>query len=70
MTTAKMKNGGPAFPSTLTDDTLHVPGMTLRDYFAAQAMQGYTAGKYDLYPHEKAEKAYKIADRMLEERAK
>ena len=70
MTTAKMENGGPAFPSTLTDDTLHVPGMTLRDYFAAQAMLGYIAGKYDLYPYEIPMKAYKIADAMLEERAK
>jgi|DEB19_MinimDraft_3_1074340.scaffolds.fasta_scaffold00018_50 hypothetical protein len=31
--------GGPAFPSTMTDDTLHVPGMTLRDYFAVHSTQ-------------------------------
>jgi hypothetical protein len=33
--------GGPAFPSTMTDDTLHVPGMTLRQYAAIKAMQGF-----------------------------
>lgn len=70
MTTAKMKKE-PAFPSSHTDiNGLPVQGMTLRDYFAAQAMQGYIAGQYDLYPHEKAEEAYKIADLMLEERVK
>ena len=31
------KDGGPAFP------TPFVPGMTLRDYFAAKAMQGLIA---------------------------
>jgi len=70
MNTAKMENGGPAFPSTLTDDTLHVPGMILRDYFAAQAMLGCIAGQYNSSPREKVEIAYKIADMMLEERAK
>jgi len=44
--------------------------MTLRDYFAAKAMQGYIAGDYDAYPHEVAQKAYEIADAMLEEQAK
>ena len=37
------ETGGPAFPSTLTDDSLHVEGMTLRDYFAAKAMQSVYA---------------------------
>ena len=70
MTTAKMKKEL-AFPSSHTDtNDVPVRGMTLRDYFAAQAMQGYIAGKYPLYPHEKAEEAYKIADAMLEERVK
>ena len=39
--------------------------MTLRDEFAARAMQGYLTGDYDLYPHEAAKKAYAIADDML-----
>jgi hypothetical protein len=32
------ETGGQAFPSTMTDDSLHVAGMTLRDYFAAAAI--------------------------------
>jgi hypothetical protein len=41
-------------------------GMDLRDYFAAKAMQGFLTGHYDLYPHEVAERAYAMADAMLE----
>ena len=37
----KIDDGGPAFPSTITDDSLHVAGMSLRDYFAAKAMQAF-----------------------------
>ena len=56
-------NGGPAFPTEYGA----VSGMTLRDYFAAKAMQSL-AGKH-------AAKcvvieAYEIADLMLLERAK
>ena len=36
-----LNDGGPAFPSTITDDSLHVAGMSLRDYFAAKAMQAF-----------------------------
>lgn len=46
----------------------HKSGMSLRDYFAAKAMQTFLTGDYDLYPHEAAQKAYEIADRMLEAR--
>ena len=58
-------NGGPAFPSE--NPIEFVTGMTLRDYFAAKAMQSL-AGKH-------AAKcvvieAYEIADLMLLERAK
>jgi hypothetical protein len=42
--------------------------MTLRDYYAGLAMQGYLTGDYDLYPHEKAKKAYADADAMLKAR--
>lgn len=60
--------GGPAFPSTMTDDTLHVPGMTLRDYFAAKAMQGMVAkGGYDKWTYI-SQDAYELADAMLEAR--
>jgi hypothetical protein len=43
-------------------------GMDLRDYFAAQAMQAYLTGDYDLYPNEVAEKAYQVADWMMKAR--
>ena len=56
--------GGPAFPVG------NVNGMSLRDYFAAKAMQGFITGDYDVYPHEVAQKAYQIADEMLEARNK
>ena len=64
-------NNQPAFPlhnhgaQTLG---LHVTGMTLRDYFAAKAMQGLLAS--DVYaPIEKfATQAYAMADKMMEAR--
>lgn len=69
-----MKNP-PAFPSTeeqwydvvRTGETYH-PGMTLRDYFAGQAIIGICVNSGVKYF--KAETAYKIADAMLEEREK
>ena len=52
----------PAFPSEISS------GMTLRDYFAAKAMQSFLTGDYDLYPHEVAQKAYELAEAMLKAR--
>ena len=52
-----------AFP--WTHGNLTCTGMTLRDYFAAKAMQSFLTGDYDLYPHEAAQKAYELADVML-----
>ena len=43
-------------------------GMTLRDYFAAKAMQGYMNDCYDLEPTERSIAAYKQADEMLKAR--
>lgn len=39
-------NGGPAFPCDVSTGTTRTisDGMTLRDYFAAKAMQGLLAG--------------------------
>jgi len=54
-------DGGPAFP----DDRSQV-GMTLRDYFAAQALAGILS--CDARPEcddSKAEWAYSLADAML-----
>jgi len=46
-------------------------GMTLRDYFAAKAMQGCISGtphSVDIEPTELAKWCYIMADRMLEAR--
>jgi hypothetical protein len=62
-------NGGPAFPIPAIAKNgvafVSAPGMTLRDYFAAKAMQCLPAPQQNL-----AELAYKIADAMLKEREK
>ncbi len=66
--------GGPAFPVSeyvqhngLTIGTQE--GMTLRDYFAAKAMQGLTSGGTGGWALELiAERAYEMADAMLKAR--
>ena len=64
-------NGGPAFPCD--QDPLHCyPGMTLRDWFAGQALSFCLAefgGNAD-DQRQYAEAAYQIADAMLKERDK
>jgi hypothetical protein len=63
--------GGPAFPAL--DARTMLSGMSLRDYFAAKAMQGFMANKSNpmLYqPETDAQWAYMIADAMLEAREK
>jgi hypothetical protein len=70
-----MKTGGPAFPSTLQyfpDDTSYHDhqGMTLRDYFAAKAMQSLLASIESGNEHQVPlipNIAYEIADAMLRE---
>jgi hypothetical protein len=44
--------------------------MTLRDYFAAQAMLGMYGDSYDLDTSTRAEFAYEMADVMLKQRMK
>ena len=66
-------NGGPAFPRSGTDINVQsYPGMTLRDWFASQAIAGLTAnGSIDIVmPDELASDAYFMADAMLKERDK
>jgi hypothetical protein len=62
--------GGYAFPHTI--EHLHKPvtaGMTMRDYFAAKAMQGFIPdGGTNV--QEIAQAAYIVADAMLKEREK
>ena len=62
--------GGPAFPQERTlpcGSHEECEGMTLRDYFAAKAMQALIE-KYDESPVEISLEAYEIADAMLKER--
>ena len=79
------KNGGPAFPrptgwnglNGIDEHGSNEPqdGMTLRDYFAAAALQGTLAGRAS-WPmnvdHKQilAQECYGIADAMLAENAK
>ena len=60
---------GPAFPVRQIFGASDHPGMTLRDYFAAKAMQGVVASDPGELDIEKcAEWAYQMADAMLEKR--
>ena len=63
-------NGGPAFPlqSIGPDFEPGYAGMTLRDYFAAKAMQGLIAGG-STDRHQIAQAAYIVSDAMLHARA-
>lgn len=63
----KKDTGGPAFPST-DCQTFFIEGMTLRDYFAAKAMQGLFAHKGYRDFEVDAEFFYLIADAMIKER--
>lgn len=61
-----------AFPLTLSKDwEEHIPGMSLRDWFAGQALVGLLAGRQPstAYPPEHLGKtSYTIADAMMAER--
>ena len=61
-------DGGPAFPGPESHGDDH-EGMSLRDYFAGQFIQGATwrdyASEADL-----AQQAYRVADAMIAERLK
>ena len=61
-------NNPPAFP-TGTGVTPYNPGMTLRDYFAAAALQGMLSEpSLKATPEEFASKSYELADAMLKAR--
>ena len=61
------ETGGPAFPIPC-----YANGMTLRDYFAAKAMQAYLTGFEvtwnDATIECAVERSYAVADAMLKER--
>jgi len=70
MSTTLPEDGGPAFP--IFSDYAQAPGMKLRDYFAAAALQGRLArcdhngwSWSDMARH-----SYEAADAMLAERSK
>ena len=68
-----MKTGGPAFPKTpFIEIGTPQNGMTLRDYFAAKAMQGlihhFDFGTFRDDPMRLAGWSYDAADAMLKAR--
>ena len=76
--TDKINDGGPAFPvpDVFRPDGVHAAGgslgMTLRDWFAGQALVAawgaLDKGYYEGGNHDIARCAYQIADAMLSER--
>ena len=63
--------GGPAFPAEATNTTFASLGMTLRDYFAAKAMQAMLSDpdwRQDMDFVDTAAAAYKQSDAMLKAR--
>jgi hypothetical protein len=67
--THKSNDGGPAHP--LPHPSQHIPGISVRDFFAAAALGGFLANpttKED--PKIVATACYRMADFMMAERAK
>ena len=69
---SEIKTGGPAFPAHHYGLAVGERGMTLRDYFAAKAMQAIVTGmatrQVTLLYSECAALSYEMADAMLKER--
>ena len=67
-----MKDGGPAFPTDHNKNV--VEGMTLRDWFAGQALMGMMASRNPssprFNPEDDAAYVYAVADAMIQERSK
>lgn len=71
-----LEDGGPAFPAAdenfghtgHSTTGLASPGMTLRDYFAANALQAIIAADGTYEYKNRAIEAYQAADAMLEAR--
>jgi hypothetical protein len=75
-------DGGQAFPATASSVMGWQPGMSLRDYFAAQAMAGIQSNAWQMDALDKtlksgeavqrviAQTAYQIADAMLAARGR
>lgn len=70
MTDKSINDGGPAFPVS-TIDGYTQDGMTLRDWLAGMALQGFLASHHEHQPTpaSAAKWSYNYADAMLEARA-
>lgn len=68
----KINDGGPAFPTYNALSHCDEGGMSMRDYFAAKAMQGFNANSHDQMVswsfETVADYSYKQADAMLRAR--
>lgn len=70
------RDGGQAFPQTKLVENERgvmypeiIPGISMRDYFAAKAMQGiFSDPEFHGTPEKLAEYAYQVADAMMQER--
>lgn len=68
---SKTDTSGPAFPVQsiyVEDQETNSRGMSLRDYFAAKAMQGLLASNVEAPIERFVAKSYEMADAMLKER--
>jgi len=68
-----INTGGPAFPvppRIHSYDNNPIPGMTLRDWFAGQALSGMPADELARSPNGYAKYSYELADAMIAERSK
>ena len=67
-----INNGGPAFPAHWNGVQPPQQGMTLRDWFAGQALAGMMASRNPtsprFHPDDDAEYVYAVADAMLKAR--
>ena len=69
--TDRIEDGGPAFPTkpgdeTIGGDVIRYEGMTLRDWFAGQALAGLLAeSMHDCGPEGIAHDCYLFADAMI-----
>lgn len=61
-----------AFPTAIPDNAFFQEGMTLRDYFAAKAMQGILCSGKGIHSDQfmLSRDSYEVADAMLEARNK
>jgi len=70
MSEQQINDGGPAFPTLDNTEHWRHLGLSLRDYFAAAALQGLMAQvkPEDHWAEYRAKWSYEVADAMLERR--